>query len=125
MDNTGYTGNFTLDGDLDVSALREMYRVLASDGTLLVTVLFGKSENHAWMKNYDLSAWHRSSGPFRKHADVYEHYFRYDRAAGWTQVEASRPFATGYYDNRNAGASGLAAVLVHKPAAEVVAGGYS
>jgi SAM-dependent methyltransferase len=122
MDNTGYTGHFTLDEDLDVSALREMYRVLAPDGTLLITVPFGKSENHGWMKNYDLSAWHRLLDPFRRYADVYEHYFRYDRTAGWMQVEASRLAATGYYDNRNAGASGLAAVLVHKPVVERIAG---
>lgn len=121
MDNTVYTRNFTLDLRLDEVALREMYRLLAIDGILLITVPFGKFENHGWMKNYDLSSWHRILEPIREYGNVYEHYYRYDQALGWKQVVASQLATTGYYDNHNAGASGLAAVLIHKPAGERIA----
>lgn len=121
MDNAGYTRNFTLDLDLDMVALQEMYRLLAFDGYLLITVPFGKFENHGWMKNYDLSSWHRLLDPLRKYADVSEHYFRYDQTVGWHQVVATQLATTGYYDNHNAGASGLAAVLIHKPDVKHVA----
>ncbi len=116
MDNTGYTQNFKLDLHLDTIALGEMYRLLAPDGLLLITVPFGKFENHGWMRNYDLASWHRLLDPLREYGDVHEHYFRYDPDRGWKRVAASQLEMTGYYDHPNAGASGLAAVIIHKPA---------
>ena len=118
MDNTGYTRNFTLDPRLDEIALREMYRLLAPDGILLITVPFGTLEDHGWMRNYDLASWHRLLDPLRVQGDVHELYFRYDPASGWMQAAPSQLETTGYYDHRNAGASGLAAVIIHKPAGD-------
>ena len=46
-----------LDEAGDVSALCEMRRVLVEGGRILITVPFGRLEQHAWFKQYDLPAW--------------------------------------------------------------------
>ena len=99
---------------MDAAALAEMVRLLATDGLLLVTVPFGKYEDHGWMRNYDLPSWRALLAPVRSSAAVHEMYFRYDAVDGWTQAEPALLAATGYYDNANAGASGLAVLVARK-----------
>lgn len=41
----------------DIAALREMRRVLAPGGRILITVPFGRREDHSWFRQYDLPAW--------------------------------------------------------------------
>ena len=114
MDNTHYTENFMRAERMDAAALAEMVRLLATDGLLLVTVPFGKYEDHGWMRNYDLPSWRALLVPVRSSAAVHEMYFRYDAADGWTQADPALLAATGYYDNANAGASGLAVLVARK-----------
>ena len=43
----------------DVAALRELERILAPGGRLLVTVPFGRREDHGWLVQYDGDMWER------------------------------------------------------------------
>ena len=43
----------------DLHALRQMYRLLAPDGRLLLTIPFGQREFHGWFKVYDSKQWDR------------------------------------------------------------------
>jgi SAM-dependent methyltransferase len=116
MDNSGYTDNFALDTHMDAAALREMFRLLGENGLLLVTVPFGRYEDHGWLRNYDRHTWQRLLSLVRPQAQVYELYFGYSPMNGWEQVKDSQLSSTGYYDHSNAGAAGLAAVLIRKRA---------
>lgn len=115
MDNTVYTTNFRRGGGMDAAAIAEMARLLAPAGQLLITVPFGKFEDHGWFRNYDLRSWRALLAPLRSGADVHELYFAYSPDAGWTAAEPEGLSATGYNDNANAGASGLAVAMVCTP----------
>jgi SAM-dependent methyltransferase len=61
MDNSGYGGGgAAADPDVEQArAVAEMHRVLAPDGRLLVTVPYGRLENHGWLRQFDEQALRR------------------------------------------------------------------
>lgn len=116
MDNSVYLDTFTLDKTMDVKALEEMLRITRNGGTIFVSVPYGKFEDHGWLKNYDRENWQKLLAVARPVARIDELYFKYSDAQGWRPAEAAELAGTGYLDHTNGGASGLAAVLIHKNA---------
>jgi SAM-dependent methyltransferase len=59
MNNTRYgvSGEQVEGGD--AAAFEEIERVLARGGRLLITIPFGRRENHGWFRQYDSGAWER------------------------------------------------------------------
>jgi SAM-dependent methyltransferase len=112
MDNSCYTDDFSTGAGMDLLALREMERLLVPSGMLLLTVPFGIFENHGWLKNYDKDTWQTLLSVVSRRSKKCELYFKYSPAVGWHVVEPSQLAATRYYENENAGASGLAAVII-------------
>lgn len=111
MDNSGYTDEFTKNTELDAIALDRLIDVLAPGGALLVTVPYGRAEDHGWFRQYDAARWQKLIGRSTARAKVHEFYFRHTYGAGWRQVPAEELTYTGYYDQANSGAAGLAAAL--------------
>jgi len=80
-DNTNYGLEVEADGDSRSAALRELRRVLASGGRLLVTVPCGEPGDYGWFRQDDLRGWTRlftKAGFFIEEQEVYEL-----TAAGW------------------------------------------
>jgi SAM-dependent methyltransferase len=74
-DNTVYGLETASDGDARVRALRELRRVLAPDGSLLVTVPLGEQGDHGWFRQEDERGWSRMyarSGFFLEEVEAYE-----------------------------------------------------
>jgi hypothetical protein len=91
-----------------------MLRLLKKSGTLLITVPYGKYEEHGWLRNYDQHRWQDLLGAARPQATVRELYFRHTYGNGWTTASPEELRYVGYYDQANAGAGGLAAALIVK-----------
>jgi SAM-dependent methyltransferase len=92
----------------DVVALRDLRRVLAPDGRLLVTVPFGRAERHDLFRQYDLNGWQGlldESGLVMTAQDVYG----YSSANGWRRVVDVGTVADQSYQGN--GAIGAGAVL--------------
>jgi SAM-dependent methyltransferase len=113
MDNSGY-GEPASEGSTAERALAEMLRVTRPGGSVLVTVPYGRYENHGWFRNLDESAWHGLLEPLRDQAAVHELYFGHEAGTGWARVDAEDLADVGYRDQRNAGAAGLAAAILEK-----------
>lgn len=114
MDNSVYTHAFKRDISLAAEALREMTRMLKPGGHMLITVPYGRFEDHGWHITYDDDHWARLLEPLRKNHEVKEWFFRHTFKAGWRNVPASELALTGYFDQANAGAAGLAVMLMTK-----------
>jgi SAM-dependent methyltransferase len=74
-DNTGYGLEAEDDGSSRLTALRELRRVLAADGRLLVTVPCGEPGDYGWFRQEDLRGWTRlftKAGFFVEEQEVYE-----------------------------------------------------
>ena len=74
-DNTGYGLDAEDDGDSRRTALRELRRVLAADGRLLVTVPCGEPGDYGWFRQDDVSGWTHlftGAGFFVEEQEVYE-----------------------------------------------------
>jgi SAM-dependent methyltransferase len=113
MDNSGY-GEPRSEGATADRALAEMLRVTRPGGSILVTVPYGKLENHGWFRNFDEESFQELLEPVRPHATVHELYFGHSHGGGWSRTHPEDLRATGYFDQSNAGAAGLAAVIVEK-----------
>jgi SAM-dependent methyltransferase len=114
MDNTAYTEDFKRESDMDLLAVREMLRLLRANGKLLITVPYGRFEEHGWFRNYDSVHLKRLFDGIEALAEVKTWYFRHTFGEGWRKAKADELQYVGYYDQRNAGAGGLAAVLLSK-----------
>lgn len=114
MDNSGYTDNFRRENDMDMQAINEMLRLLAEGGGLLITVPYGKYEDHGWLRNYDKDHWQRLLDVARTKAKVQEWYFRHTYGEGWSIVKPEELRYVGYYDQANWGAGGLAVAYITK-----------
>lgn len=114
MNNSVYTSQFTLDTNMDAKALEEMMRILRIGGTLFISVPYGRFENHGWFRNYDKTHWQTLLEVARPTSRVDELYFRYSDADGWRTAFPEELAGTGYSDNQNSGASGLAVAFIHK-----------
>jgi len=116
MDNSGY-GESGSDGATAEGALAEMLRITRAGGSILVTVPYGKRENHGWFRNFDLESLQDLLEAVRPLGAVHELYFAHSRGGGWGRTDAEELKTTGYLDEGNAGAAGLAAVVIEKYAA--------
>ena len=114
MDNSVYTENFERENTMDIQAIHEMLRLLTTGGKLLITVPYGKYEDHGWFKNYDKEHWQRLINIVQSKAKVQEWYFRHTFGKGWSSVHPDELQYIGYYDQANSGAAGLAAVYITK-----------
>jgi SAM-dependent methyltransferase len=81
----------------DIAALREIRRVLAPSGRVLVTVPFGAAQDHGWFKQYDDAGW-RALVHGAGMREIETECFAY-RADGWRRVDAADLAATRYGDN--------------------------
>lgn len=112
LDNSGYTENFQMDSSLDAKAFVRMAELLAPGGSLLVTVPYGKAENHGWMRNYDAERWKQLIGLTPPACHCRELYFVHQGGQGWKQSEPEKLANIGYYNEANSGAGAMAAVIV-------------
>jgi len=74
-DNTGYGLAAEDDGASRLTALRELRRVLVSDGRLLITVPCGEPGDYGWFRQDDVGGWTRlftRAGFFVEEQEVYE-----------------------------------------------------
>lgn len=94
----------------DRSALIEMLRIVKPAGKILVTVPFGKFEDHAWFLNYDTANIARLFRAIPKS----EEYFKYT-TDGWMPCEANELSETGYDQNGAPAAAGVACFEMIKP----------
>jgi SAM-dependent methyltransferase len=107
MDNSGYTSAFETGTHMAAVAVREMMRLIAPGGTILITVPFGRFEDHGWFINYDAPRWTALLAPLQDAAQVREWYFAHT-LSGWAQVQPAVLASVGYHSWDNAGAAGLA-----------------
>ncbi|HEY8102919.1 MAG TPA: class I SAM-dependent methyltransferase [Gaiellaceae bacterium] len=74
-DNTGYGLEAEADASSRLTALRELRRVLAIDGRLLITVPCGEPDDYGWFRQDDVHGWTRlftRAGFFVEEQEVYE-----------------------------------------------------
>ena len=74
-DNTGYGLDAENDADSRHTALRELRRVLAAGGRLLITVPCGEPGDYGWFRQDDVRGWTRlftGAGFFVEEQEVYE-----------------------------------------------------
>jgi SAM-dependent methyltransferase len=114
MDNSGYTENFSRESDADMLAVKEMLRLLKIGGTLLITVPYGRFEDHGWFKNYDGAHWRALLNLASKQALVQEFYFGHTYGAGWAVVSPEELINVGYFNQANSGSGALAATCITK-----------
>jgi SAM-dependent methyltransferase len=104
-DNSSYGIQAGMDTQGDVTALRELQRVLKTGGRLLITVPFGALRHYDWFKQYDLDAWDELVGQTALHP-VEVAFFAYD-PSGWSPSDPSRLLAADYRAMGAPGATGL------------------
>lgn len=114
MDNTAYRPGSTADERIPDAALAEMMRILKSGGRLLLTVPYGKYEDHGWFRNFDERLVARFVGRLGPSASVRALYFAHDAIVGWRHAAPEELRDVGYHDQKNAGASALAALVIRK-----------
>ena len=111
MDNSGY-GETDSGESTAERALAEMLRVARPGGSVLVTVPYGRYEDHGWFRNLDERTWQDLLEPLRERASIHELYFGHEAGTGWARVDAEDLAHVGYRDQKNAGAAGLAAAFL-------------
>jgi len=116
MDNSNYTARFDRAAGQDALAFAEMIRILVPGGTLVVTVPYGRYEDHGSFKNYDAQRWQELLAAARPKGRVRELYFRHTFGSGWAQTEPRELPFVGYYDQANAGAGAIAVAHLTKQA---------
>lgn len=103
-DNTQYGLGAESDGDARVEALRELKRVLRTDGSLLVTVPLGEPGDYGWFRQEDEHGWTELFARADFFVEESEAYELGDE--GWSAAPAFRPEGVRY------GARGPAASAV-------------
>jgi len=93
----------------DRAALVEMLRIVRPAGKIVVTVPFGKFEDHGWFINYDAANIARL---FRGVAKS-EEYFQYT-SEGWRACAPQELSETGYGENGAPAAAGVACFEIIK-----------
>lgn len=114
MDISMYTDSFIQDTGLAGKALSEIVRMLKPGGKLLLTVPYGRYEDLKWLINYDAAHWNRLLDVVRSRTNINEWFFRHTHDKGWHQVEPGVLVHTGYNDQFNFGAAGLAVAVMEK-----------
>lgn len=114
MDNSGYTASFKTGSHMAAQAIREMVRLAAPGGHVLITVPYGKFENHGWLMNIDAERWQSLMAVAGPSASVQEWYFRHSPETGWIRAEPDELRTVGYLDQQNAGAAAIAVAYMTK-----------
>jgi hypothetical protein len=114
MDNSSYQKKSRLEDAADFKAVSNMLRLLSNNGRLLITVPYGKLENHGWLRNYDCERWRKILDTAHGFTKVTQWYFKHTHGVGWILCEAAELRHVGYYDQQNSGAAGMAAALIQK-----------
>ena len=113
MDNTNYHPGMADKSSScgDFEGLRELCRITKPGGRLLVTVPFGKYQNHGWFQQYDMDRLMRlaTASDFKIHE---AHFFGYRN--GWAERFPSELRETGYQTNGAPNAAGLACLELIK-----------
>lgn len=100
-------------------ALNELLRVTARGGRVLLTVPYGRAEDHGWLRQFDAAGLAELLDGLCTEAT----YFGY-RASGWQRVTAPALTRAGYRnvhaddtpaDDFAAAARGVACVVIHSP----------
>jgi SAM-dependent methyltransferase len=105
LDNSGYGVRADMDSEGDVQALRELTRVLARGGQLLITLPFGASQTFKWFRQYDLAAWQRLSDAAAVEVGELATYSLND--AGWAQCSPTANPTGGFQQSGARGARGV------------------
>ena len=108
-DNTGYGLEAEDDADSRRTALRELRRVLAADGRLLISVPCGEPGDYGWFHQDDVSGWTRlftGAGFFVEEQEVYEL-----TEEGWRTAPELDPTGLRYGDRGPAASAVLCAEL--------------
>ena len=108
-DNQRYGSEGGSDGSGMHRALREIRRVLRSDGTLLVTVPLGEPEDYGWFRQEDVRGWTRlftQAGFFVEEQEVYEL-----TDDGWRAAPTFEATGVRYGDRGPAASAALCAEL--------------
>ena len=116
MDNSAYVEGRAARQATPEAALSEMVRVLRPGGSLLITVPYGRFEDHGWFLNFDESRLQRLLDTVRPRIEVTELYYEHAAASGWSAADKRELRSVGYGDQDNAGAAALAALLLTSPA---------
>jgi len=108
-DNSGYGLRAEHDPHSRVDALRELGRVLAPKGSLLVTVPLGEPGDHGWFRLDNVRGWtslFTSAGFFVEEQEAYEL-----TAEGWRAAPSFDPTGVGYADRGPAASAVLCTEL--------------
>jgi SAM-dependent methyltransferase len=114
MDNSGYTETFATGSHMAAQAIKEMVRLTAPGGHILITVPYGKFEDHGWLMNVDAERWQSLLAMARPLASVVEWYFHHAPQIGWSRTSPAALRTVGYFDQHNAGASAIAVAYLTK-----------
>lgn len=114
MDNAHYTDSFKIDRNLASTSMIEMVRMLRPGGHLLITVPFGRFEDHGWLINYDAEHWRKLLDLVRDQTKTTAIYFKHTFSRGWHKTDPEDLRYTGYKDQHNFGAAGLAVGIFQK-----------
>ncbi len=115
MDNSAYVEGRAARRATPEAALSEMVRVLRPGGSLLITVPYGRFEDHGWFLNFDESRLQSLLDTVRPRIEVTELYYEHTAASGWSAADKRELRSVGYGDQDNAGAAALAALLLTNP----------
>lgn len=105
MDNQRYQGGAEARPSDQAAALQEVRRLLRPGGCVLVTVPFGRYEDHGWFVNYDLAFWETvvaGSGLTEERREMFGYIAR-----RWRRAEATALVDVGYRTRDARGAAGL------------------
>jgi SAM-dependent methyltransferase len=111
------------DLDAHLAAVKEIRRVLKPGGIALITVPFGKAENHGWLQQFDLAGVERIIDAFDGRVDRRQ-FYRY-LPAGWIRADAGECAASEYFNvhtqqhanaDNAAAARAVACLRLSKPA---------
>jgi len=113
MDNSRYGLAERPEAGGDVATLREIERVLAPGGRALITIPFGRGEDHGWFRQYDDAAWGALLGSSSLQVGEVSTYLLTE--GGWRPVEDRRALAGASYGDGAPAARAVLCAVLFKP----------
>jgi SAM-dependent methyltransferase len=110
LNNERYSVNPQPEAEGDLATLKEIHRVLAPKGRVLVTTPCGLPGTYEWYRQYDVARWRNlvSEAGFEHVAlDLYDH-----SDAGWHRVSEAAPPAHAYQSGAPAATGVICAELI-------------